>query len=217
MRQINKPPERHPSEPACTERSERALLVQSAAEVEPPCARERSKSRRACPERSRRMKSRAQPRDRDRSRKTWPERAEKHPFLIATRTYSREKSTHCKQKVIAISNRHKIHFYTEPACRTGRRSGCVLFLLHPGGDGAADRMPSDECRVLRKFLPHPVLSEVEGPKLNANRGYAELAMALSRCKQRTTLLSNRGEMRVVHHRPEGIRTSDREVRCQRHL
>jgi hypothetical protein len=38
-------------------------------------------------------------------------------FLIATRAYSREKSTHCKQRVIAISNRHKIHF-----CNRSRRT-----------------------------------------------------------------------------------------------
>jgi hypothetical protein len=72
------------------------------AEVEPPCGRERSESPLA--------KSRAQPRDREQSRKTYPERSQKPPFLIATRTYSREKSTHCKQKAIAISNRHKIQF-----------------------------------------------------------------------------------------------------------
>ncbi len=99
----------------------------SGAEVEPPCGRERTKSRRACPERSRRTKSRAEPRDRERSRKTCPacpersrrERAENPPFLIATRTYSPEKLTRRKNRVIRFSNRHKIHFVFGPHSGAG--------------------------------------------------------------------------------------------------
>jgi hypothetical protein len=40
-------------------------------------------------------------------------------------------------------------------------------------------------------------TEFHSPLLFANRGNAELEMVPSRCKQRTTTLSNRGEMRVV--------------------
>ena len=126
MSQRNKSAERHPCEAVYTERSERALspleepalreTKGSGAEVEPPCGRERSKSRRACPERSRRTKSRAQPR--------------------------------------------------EP-------NGPVPFT-------SADRT---EC-------VHP-------PLLLANRGSAELEMVPSPCKQRATLLSNRGKIRMV--------------------
>ena len=122
MKQLNKPTEPHPYElalPACTERSERALLALSeregsGAEVEPPCGRERSKSRRACPacpEASRRERSR------------------------------RERS---------------------------------------------------ERALTEGSPPHRAL-----PKLNANRGTNLLAIVLSYCKQRATILSNRGEMRVV--------------------
>ncbi len=74
----------------------------NSAEVEPPCGRERSESPQP--------KSRAQPRDRERSRKTYPERTQKRPFLIATRTYSPQESTHCKQTPTTRSNRNKIHF-----------------------------------------------------------------------------------------------------------
>jgi hypothetical protein len=46
-------------------------------------------------------------------------------------------------------------------------------------------------------FPHesPILTR--SPLLIANRGYAELEIVLSPCKQRTTALSNRGGMRVV--------------------
>jgi hypothetical protein len=40
-------------------------------------------------------------------------------------------------------------------------------------------------------------TEFHSPLLFANRGNAELEIVLSHCKQRTTSLSNRGEMRVV--------------------
>jgi hypothetical protein len=60
-------------------------------------------------------------------------------------------------------------------------------------------------------IPTPDLSEVEGvacrfrqsritdhsPLLSANRGYAELEMVPTPCKQRAITLSNRGEIRVV--------------------
>ena len=45
--------------------------------------------------------------------------------------------------------------------------------------------------------------------LFANRGYAELEMVPSRCKQRATTLSNRGEMRVV----EPLRRPSRTTQC----
>jgi hypothetical protein len=141
----------------------------SGAEVEPPCGRERSKSPLA--------KSRAQPRERERSRKTYLERTENPSFLIATRTYSREKSTHCKHRVIAISNRHKIHFFTERSER-------------------ACTEPSERVPVACPFgHKSPITSR--SPLLFANRGSAELEIVPSRCKQRATTLSNRGEIRVV--------------------
>jgi hypothetical protein len=47
--------------------------------------------------------------------------AEKPSFLIATRAYSRQELTHCKQRATTLSNRHKIAFFSESARMESRQ------------------------------------------------------------------------------------------------
>ena len=98
------------------------------------------------------------------------------PFLIATRTYSPEKLTHRKYRVIRFSSRHKIHSCTE-------RSERGVFDLHPGGDGAGSRMPSDECRVPGKFNSAAGCAAA-GALLYRNREANRCLHCLSRAEQR---------------------------------
>jgi hypothetical protein len=89
----------------------------------------------------------------------------------------------------------------EPACRQAGEaegSGCegsaVEELALPALSEAEGRKPkgSHACpfRYESRICNH-------SPLLLANRGYAELEMVPSPCKQRTTTRSNRGEMRVL--------------------
>ncbi len=95
MKQINKPRERHPIGSALSPPTEF-----TPSEVEGPMAN--------LPD-----------------RKAYRETRPKRPFLIATQTDSREESTRCKQKVIAISNRNKIHFL-QAAFSSAHRSACEV-------------------------------------------------------------------------------------------
>jgi hypothetical protein len=84
------------------------------------------------------------------------------------------------------------------------RDACPSLPARHGGPAAARRqagfdalsMNSAEGSVARPFR-HESQIPTHSPLLLANRGSAELEMVPSPCKQRVTLLSNRGEIRVV--------------------
>jgi hypothetical protein len=94
----------------------------------------------------------------------------------------------------------------EPSRRERRERACAACPACPEPTrGKPSRREHSEC------VSSPS-TEFHSPLLLANRGFAELEILPSPCKQRATTPSNRGEIRVVEplrHEPRGINPSPR--------